>query len=231
MLVCSGRPTQSRRRGGGPTGEVRRKRNRFGDYAEERSFVSIQDALGIELDDDTKYVVVLQHVGNGSHFRHKDPCQIKWVGSQSGKDTKNAIRSGCSGLVVDDHTERLSIGQSESTSLDRFCARRAALQQVKTAGETELLVAGLELRRIAETRDGNRADNYRATHRIGKHCIGAGGREEARREYRSGRIFRACEREQIGEIPCGVADLPRPIDVIRHSGLRGFVLDFTTAEA
>jgi len=69
------------------------------------------------------------------------------------------------------------------------------------------------------------ADDDRATHRIGKHCIGAGGREQARREDRSGRIFRACEREQIGEIPCGVADLPRPIDVIRHSGLRGLVLD------
>src|SRR5262245_13918976 len=110
-LLGAADPIETQRRR--PNRRSSGKWNRFGDYAEESSFVSIQHPSGIKLDDDTKYVVVLQQVGNGSHSWRKEPCQIEWVGSQPGKDTENAIGGGCPVLVVDDHTERLSIRQSK----------------------------------------------------------------------------------------------------------------------
>src|SRR5262249_26113606 len=143
----------------------RGQRNRFGSYAKERSFVGIQHAPSIKLDDNAKHVVVLQQVGNGPHSRHKGPRQIKRVGSQPGEDTKSAVGSGCSVPIVDHHTKRVSVRQSDGASLDGFCARRTALQRVKTAGETYLLIAGLELRGVAETHQGSLPDDYRATHR------------------------------------------------------------------
>src|SRR5215468_697590 len=86
-----------------PNRRSRGERNGFGNYAEERSLVSVERASGIKLDHNTKHVVVLQQVGNGPHVR-EEPRQIKWVGSQPRKDAENAVGSGCPVLVVDHYT-------------------------------------------------------------------------------------------------------------------------------
>ncbi len=212
MLVCSGRPTQSKRGGGDPI-----------------SLISPGSGVVSAMTPNSEPLAgsSTRRVSNSMTMLSTLSCcsrlgigfipatgKKEGIGTQPCKDTECPVRSGRPFLVVDDKMQRLAAGQRAGAALDRLCAVAAVLERVESTAEANFLIARLELRRIAKARHRGPTHDERVIDHIGKHRAGARRGKHTQREHRAVRVGRARERKQIAEIARRVADLSGPIDMV-----------------
>ena len=134
----------------------------------------------------------------------------------AGKHAESSVRRGCSLFIIDGDAERLAARQGASTTLDRSLAGGVPFEHIEFDAKTNLRIACLELGVIAETRDLCATNHDRVSDRVGEDCLLPTARKNAQCQNCSGGIFRARKREQIRESCRRIANLSRPVDMIRH---------------
>ncbi len=167
----------------------------------------------VEFDDDRKHIVVLQQIGK--LLKHCGrPRKIERIRAQARKYAEYSIRSRCTLFVIHDETQRLAIRTGASAALHRFRSAGCVFKGIEPETEAILFVPRLEFRIIASAGDGHPANHDRVIDRVGEHRSHTRRRKYIRGQHRVSGIFRAGEREQIGEISCRITDLPWPIYMV-----------------
>ena len=214
-LVCSVRPTQSKRATSCPT-----SRRASVPASSRRSTPNSEPCAGSSTRWVSKSTRKHSTLSCSSRFRNgfSSPIsQARMNGSERRPAKTRNVPSGVVAplLVVDDEAQRLPVGQRAGPALDRL-ARWLRFEPVEAETEADLAVTRLERRGVANAGDRHAPRNDRVVGGIAEHRAAPCRREDVRGEHRPRGILRADEAEQIGRIDRWITDLPRSVNVVRH---------------
>jgi hypothetical protein len=184
----------------------------FSNDSEQGALAGIEHLASVKFDNNREHIVMLQQVGERLGMFY-DPCKKEGIGSKTRKYSKHSVGRRCAFFVTHNKLQHLSIWTGQSATLNWFRVT-SVFEYAESATEAILFVTGLELRGIANTSHGYPAYDDRMIDRVRKHCGDSRRGKDIRGNHRVHRIFRTCEREQIGEISWRITDLTRSIYMV-----------------